>query len=357
MIAILVGTRPEIIKMAPVLRKLKYKKLPYTFIHSGQHYSSKMDSQIIRDLHLDQPDFNLKVGSGSHAVQTGRIMEAVEEICRKVKPSIMVVHGDTNTTLAGALTAKKMHIPVGHVEAGLRSFDYRMPEEVNRILTDRMSDILFAPTEIAKKNLLNEGISNKTIIVTGNTIVDALLEHQIFTEKSKILNKLNLESESYILVTAHRQENVDDKKRLSKLLKLLEFAGKTLNKKVLLPIHPRTEKQIKLFKLKVPPNILIMKPVGYIEMLFLLKNASFVMTDSGGIQEEAYVLKKPLVTLRDSTERPETLSANFIIDLNTAKLSKAISAYRENNVKWEDGAFGDGNASTRIIDGIQNFLT
>lgn len=356
MIAVLVGTRPELIKIAPVLRKLNEEKITHCFIHSDQHYSYSIDSKIIEDLKLRQPDYHLNVGSGTHAVQTGKIMEGVEKICLKVKPKIMIVHGDTNTTLGGALTAKKLHITVAHIEAGLRSFDYKMPEEINRILTDRISDILFAPTQIARKNLLKEGIDNKLIVVTGNTIVDSLKQHLPLVKHSKIIKTLRLKPEQFILVTAHRQENVDDGARLAKLIKLLDYGRKLVNMPVVWPIHPRTRKQVEKYKLQIPPGITFFDPLGYIDMLSLMSNAAFILTDSGGIQEEAYILKKPLITLRDSTERPETLTANFTVDLDEQKLKHAIEAYKRNAVKWEVDVLGDGTASSQIVKILKNFI-
>lgn len=355
MIAILVGTRPELIKVAPILRQLEEQKIPYILIHSNQHYSKEMDEKIINDLRLKDPDYNLNVGSASHAIQTGKIMEGVEKICFDIKPKILLVHGDTNTTLAGALAAKKLNIAVGHIEAGLRSFDYKMPEEINRILVDRISDILFAPTDIAKKNLKNEGIKDKQIIITGNTVVDALRSHMNFAQKSNILKTLKVNENSYILVTAHRAENVDDDKRLNKLFYLLDHASKKLNKRIIFPIHPRTKKNIAKFSANVPASVLLIDPVGYIDMLCLLQNAYLIMTDSGGIQEEAYILKKSLMTLRDSTERPETLTANFIIDTDVHKFDKAWDAFENKNVNW-DNSFGNGDASDIIVNNLKGFL-
>lgn len=355
MIAVLVGTRPELIKVAPVLRKLKEQKIPHIFIHSNQHYSKEMDEKIINDLRLSKPDYNLNVGSASHAIQTGKVMEGVEKICLEIKPKILLVHGDTNTTLAGALAAKKLHIAVGHIEAGLRSFDYKMPEEINRILVDRVSDILFAPTDIAKKNLNNEGINDKQIIVTGNTVVDALHSHIELAEKSNILKTLEINKNEYILVTAHRAENVDDVRQLKKLFNLLEYVSKKLNRRIIFPVHPRTKKNITKFKINTHNSILFIDPVGYIDMLSLLKNAYLIMTDSGGIQEEAYILKKPLMTLRNSTERPETLTANFIIDTDINKFDKAWGEFENKNVSWNNN-FGDGNASTTIVNSLKDFI-
>ena len=349
MIAVLVGTRPELIKIAPILRTLQKRKIKHIFIHSNQHYSYEMDTAILKDLKIRKPDYNLNVGSASHATQTGKIMQGVENICIEQKPDIILVHGDTNTTLGGALAAKKLHIKVGHIEAGLRSFDYSMPEEINRILVDRISDILFAPTKIAEQNLLNEGVNPKQIIVTGNTVVDALYDHIELCEKSKLLKKLKTASNEYILVTAHRPENVDIKPRLSKLISLIEHAAIKLKKKVLFPIHPRTKNKLSEFDIKISKNITLIDPVGYIDMLSLLKNAYLVMTDSGGVQEEAYILKKPLLTLRDSTERPETLSANFIIDNSKKKFNEGWKCFKNNTVSW-DNSFGDGTASKIIVD-------
>jgi UDP-N-acetylglucosamine 2-epimerase (non-hydrolysing) len=355
MIAILVGTRPELIKMAPVLRLLKQKRLPHIFVHSNQHYSEDMDAKIMKDLKLKKPDYHLRVGSGSHATQTGKIMEGVERICTDVHPDIVVVHGDTNTTLGGALTAKKLHIPVAHVEAGLRSFDYRMPEEINRTLVDRLSDILFAPTEGAKQNLLREGMLDSTIVVTGNTVVDAINQHITLAKSSHILEKLQLKSRQYILVTLHRAENVDSADKLKKLLKLLAHASQQLSRQLVWPIHPRTNDRLDEFKLTLPESVLKVPPVGYIDMLQLMKKATLILTDSGGIQEEAYVLKTPVMTLRDSTERPETLSANFIIDSSLKKFDNAWMKYQQNQVSWGK-EFGNGTAAEKIVAALQRFV-
>lgn len=359
MIVILTGTRPEIIKMAPVFKELQARKIPYFFAHSGQHYTKQMDADIIRDLQLRQPDKNLQVGSGSHAIQTGKVMEGIEQVCLDIKPKLMVVHGDTNTTLAGALVAKKLHIPVAHVEAGLRSFDYTMPEEVNRTLVDRISDILFAPSEQAKQNLLNEGIKAAQIVVTGNTIVDAVNQHVSLANNSQSLTKLTKEhptiKNGYLLVTAHRPENVDDAANLTALFLLLEHAATVTDKPILWPMHPRTAKSIADFSIKIPKSIIVIEPVGYIEMLQLMCQAELILTDSGGIQEEAYLLKKPLMTLRPNTERPETLSANFIIHRSLPKFDQAWKKYQSNSVEW-DTTLGTDTASAIIVDTIEKAL-
>lgn len=354
MIALLVGTRPEIIKMAPVIRELQRQKLPFLFIHSNQHYSEEMDTLILKDLQLPSPDVHLKAGSGSHATQTGKIMVGVEEVCLKYKPSVLLVHGDTNTTLAGALAVKKLHIPVAHIEAGLRSFDYKMPEEINRIITDRISDIMFAPTEAAKQNLLKEGLDSDAIIVTGNTVVDALHQHQKLAQLSPLLEKLKLQPEKYILVTAHRAENTDDPAAFTGLLKLLDHAHSQLNLPLLWPMHPRTEQLIKDREIKLPEYIVTTKPLGYIDMLSVMSQTALVLTDSGGLQEEAYILHRPLMTLRTSTERPETLSANFIIGVEADKFDQAWSAFQKGQVNWSD-ALGTGVAAQKIVTALQRY--
>lgn len=356
MIAILIGTRPEFIKLAPVLRAFKKKKIPHILIHSGQHYSQELDKQIIEDLKLPVPDYNLDVGSGSQAAQTGKIMLGVEQILIKEKPEALVVQGDTNTMLAGSLAAIKLHIPIAHVEAGLRSFDNRMPEEINRIITDRISTFLFAPTEGTKQNLLREGVAEDKILVTGNTVVDALIDHLPLAKKSSILKQTNLKKNNYILVTAHRAETVDEPERLKALISLLNYATVILKKKIIWPIHPRTMKQLRVNNIKLNPDIQTIPPTGYLNMLALMDNTAFIMTDSGGIQEEAYILKKRLVTLRNSTERPETLTANFLVDLDKDKFGQAVKAFEKGKAYWNENVFGKGNTSLLIVDHLINSL-
>lgn len=356
MIAVLIGTRPEFIKLASVLKILKEKKIPHLFIHSGQHYSKELDSQIMEDLNLPEPDFRLRVGSGSHAVQTAKIMIGVEKILLKQKPKVLVVHGDTNTMLGGSLAARKLNIPIAHVEAGLRSFQTSMAEEINRVITDRISTLLFAPTKGSKQNLLNEGLPQKNIFVTGNTIVDVLKSYLPLVKKSSILKELHVEENSYVLVTAHRSETIDDPKRLKLLVELLDYASILIGKKILWPIHPHTEKCLAEAKLKLNKNYKIISPTTYHHMLLLISKASIILTDSGGIQEEGYILKKPVITLRNYTERPETLTANFLVDLDRDKLKQAVEAFEDGKVYWQKDVFGKGNASRLIVDHLANFL-
>lgn len=345
-IVILVGTRPELIKMAPVMRALDRRNVEYLFVHSNQHYSESLDKTIITDLEIREPDANLHVGSGTHGQQTARILETFESFCLEARPDIVLVHGDTNTALAGALVASKLHIRIGHIEAGLRSFDMQMPEEVNRVLIDHVSTFLFAPTQDTKQNLLNEGISEDKIFVTGNTIVDAMKEHSSFLEKAHTHQKI--QDTDYILVTAHRPENVDTLENLQELIDLLTAAQETLKIPIVFPAHPRTKNKIKEFAIQIPETIHVIEPVGYIDMLSLLQNARLVLTDSGGLQEEVFIMRKPLMTLRDTTERPETLTANFLIHRDIGKFHDAYEKIIRGDIHWHDN-FGDGTASEKIV--------
>ncbi len=305
-IAIILGTRPEIIKLSPIIRECERRKLDYCLIHTGQHYSYEMDRIFFDELKLPLPGYHLDVGSGSHGRQTGKMLAGIEDILAKEAPGLVYVQGDTNTVLAGALAASKLHIRIGHVEAGLRSFDRAMPEEVNRILTDHLSDLLFAPTAASKELLLKEGLAESRVFVTGNTIVDAVRENLMLTGK-KLLPSLGLSPKSYLLSTLHRQENVDDRARLTEIFKGLGLVSGEYGLPVVLPVHPRTRKMIEAFGLKMPENVRLAEPVGFLEFLEAESNARLVLTDSGGVQEECCILGVPCVTLRESTERPETI--------------------------------------------------
>ena len=312
MLAIVLGTRPEIIKMSPIIRSCERHSVDFFVLHTGQHYSYEMDRVFFEELDLPPPDFNLDVGSKSHAVQTGLIMTGIERILQKEKPEVVLVQGDTNTVLAGTLAASKCYIrgnrslpvEVGHVEAGLRSFDRTMPEEVNRVVADHLSDYLFAPTDVAKKNLLNEGIPKQKISVTGNTIVDAVLENLTLSrDRSDVVHELGLVADDYFLVTLHRQENVDNKNRFKGILEGLSRIHESFGLPLIFPVHPRTKKMIKSFGLKLK-GFQMIKPQGFLEFLQLESNARLALTDSGGVQEETCILKVPCVTIRQSTERP-----------------------------------------------------
>jgi len=349
-IGIVVGTRPEIIKMSPVIRECERLKLDYFILHTGQHYSYSMDRVFFEQLVLPRPKYNLDVGSGSHAEQTGKILTGIERILIKEKPDVVLVQGDTNTVLAGALAAAKLHIKVGHVEAGLRSYDRYMPEEINRVLADHCSDFLFAPTEKSRQLLLKEGISDEKIFVTGNTIVDAVFQNlKLADKKMQILDELELKNQGYFLLTAHRQENVDDKGRFEGILKGLKQLVEEYDIPVIYPIHPRSRKQLERFDLEID-GVKLMDPLDFLGFLQLEKNAKVVLTDSGGVQEETCILGTPCVTLRDNTERPETIDvgSNILAGTIPKNIVDCVSVMSDSNKKW-DNPFGDGKAGKRII--------
>jgi UDP-N-acetylglucosamine 2-epimerase (non-hydrolysing) len=349
-IAIILGTRPEIIKMSPIIRECERRSLDYFILHTGQHYSYEMDRTFFEQLELPEPTYNLDVGSGTHAEQTGKIMSGIEKILIKEKPDIVLVQGDTNTVLAGALAAAKLHIRVGHVEAGLRSYDRTMPEEINRVMADHISDYLFAPTETARQNLVKEGIPEYKISITGNTIVDAVFQNLELSKKnSTILEKLGLKERNYFLVTSHRQENVDSPDNLRNIIAALETLHTEYSLPVIFPMHPRTQKMIKQFGLS-HDGIMVMPPVGFLDFLQLESHARLVLTDSGGVQEETCILDVPCVTLRENTERRETIDVGANIIAGTTK-DKIISSSREMLMRTADwtNPYGEGTAGKIIV--------
>ncbi|HZY93723.1 MAG TPA: UDP-N-acetylglucosamine 2-epimerase (non-hydrolyzing) [Candidatus Bathyarchaeia archaeon] len=355
-IATVVGTRPEIIKVAPVVRALNEKRLANEIIHTGQHYSYELDSLIFNDLGLPSPRYNLKIGSGTHAEETARALVGLEGLFKKLNPSLVLVQGDTNTTLAGALAASKIHIPVGHIEAGLRSFDRRMPEEKNRVLTDHISDILFAPTETAAKNLDNEGIPVGKTLVTGNTAVDAVnLGLHLIEARAKETGPHQPSEDNFLLLTLHREENVDREDRLRQILKGLALVSSKLDMKILFPAHPRTMSRIKQHHLHVPESVTVSGPVGFLDFLALEQKANLILTDSGGVQEEACILKVPCVTLRESTERPETIEvgANHLAGLVPENIVDGVETMMKRPHDWKN-PFGDGHAGPRIARAVVN---
>lgn len=360
-IAIVIGTRPEIIKMAPVIDELEMRDIDYTLIHTGQHYDHEMSDQFFLDLELKKPDFNIGVGSGSHGKQTATMIKGIEDVLIMEKPDLVMVQGDTNAVLSGALVAMKLHIPVGHVEAGLRSYDKTMPEEINREVADICSKLYFVPTENAALNLLFEGIDPHNIFITGNTVVDACIRNlKIAKRRSKIAPKLD-PGKKIMTLTMHRAENVDDPKRLQNIVDaLLELDDLT----IIFPVHPRTEKNLKKFdlyrELEKASHVEIMKPLGYLDFLLLLSYSKLVVTDSGGIQEEAITLNVPCMTLRYNTERPETVEAggNILVGSekdkiiwNTRKILNDQELY--NKMKEAPNPYGDGYTSVKIVDAIQ----
>jgi len=351
MITLVLGTRPEIIKFSPVIRAAQAADIDYCVIHTGQHYSFEMDQVFFAELDLPAPAFNLDVGSATHAVQTGAIMTGVERILMKHGSSEVLVQGDTNTVLAGALAAKKLQIRVGHVEAGLRSFDRTMPEEINRVVADHIADHLFAPTETSRKNLLAEGIADEQIMVTGNTIVDALYQNRrIADEKCDTLQAMGLKKREYLLATLHRAENVDARERLTGALEGLVRVHADTGLPVIMPVHPRTQKMIGQFNLD-PGGITLVPPQGFLEFLQLESEAALVLTDSGGVQEETCILQVPCVTLRENTERPETITAgaNLLAGTDPVRIEQAAIAMLDRPRNWTN-PFGDGRAGERILE-------
>lgn len=350
-IAIVLGTRPEIIKMSPIVRECMRNGLDYFILHTGQHYSYNMDKVFFEQLELPEAEYNLDVGSGLHGEQTGKILLGVEKILQKEKSDVVLVEGDTNTVLAGSLAATKLHIKTGHVEAGLRSYDRTMPEEINRVLTDHCSDYLFAPTEKSRQILLREDIPDGKIFVTGNTIVDAVYQNLSISEgKVNPLNDLELVRNRYFLVTAHRQENVDVKERFEGIINGLELIADEFGLPVVYPIHPRARKMMNHFGLKAN-GIELIEPVDYLSFLQLESKAKLVLTDSGGVQEETCILRVPCVTLRDNTERPETIeiNSNVLVGTEPERIFEGVKLMLERKNNWRN-PFGDGKAGKRIVE-------
>jgi UDP-N-acetylglucosamine 2-epimerase (non-hydrolysing) len=347
--AIILGTRPEIIKMSPIIRELECQGLDYFILHTGQHYSYSMDRVFFEELNLPEPKYNLDVGSGTHAEETAKMLIGVERLLIKEKPDVVLVEGDTNSVLAGALAAVKLRVKVGHVEAGLRSYDREMPEETNRVLTDHMSDYLFAPTEDAKRNLLREGVAESKIFVTGNTIVDVVQNSELLNKPYSTLKDLKMVGTDYFLVTAHRQENVDDRERFKGILDGFRHISEEFGIPVIYPIHPRAKKRISEFALNAE-GITLIEPVGYLNFLRLENGATLILTDSGGLQEEACILGVPCVTLRDNTERPETLEvgSNALAGTRPEEIVKMTRIMLGKSKGWKN-PFGDGEAGKTIV--------
>ena len=336
-VALIVGTRPQIIKSAHLIHLLRTdEELELEIVHTGQHYNDEMTSIFFREFALPDPLVNLNVISKSHAEQTATIMLRLEKLLNKEKFDLVIVPGDTNSTLAGALTAAKLQIPIAHIEAGARSFDISMPEEVNRCLTDHCSTILFTPTEQCTKNLECEGIHPNQITQTGDTMYDVFLQQRLTVEKNTMVQDLDLRSKNYILVTAHRPENVDNPQHLKNIVEAL-IALNHLT--IVFPVHPRTEKQLRKFKLydklQKQRHIKLIQPTGYHGTLNLMKHAQIVMTDSGGIQKEAFWLHTPCITLRETTEWVETihLEANYLTGSNPEKILTQVQYLLENKAE------------------------
>ena len=331
-IATIFGTRPEIIKLSPLM-SLFDKEFDQILIHTGQHYSYSMDKIFFEELHLRECDYTLNTGSGSHAEQTGKILIKLEEVLIEEDPEMVIVHGDTNSTLAGALAASKLQIPVVHIEAGCKSFDRSMPEEINRIIVDHISDYLFAPDENAYENLINEGINPKKIYLVGNTSADACIRAiNIFNQEKK---QDSFGYDNYVLLTLHRQENTSYN-RLNEILTAINTISEKI--KILFPAHLRTRKVIAANNIDIGSNVVVMDPVGYKDFMGLLANSKFIMTDSGGIQEEAAILNVPCLILRENTEWMTYVESgkNLLLGTNKQKIIDTVSDLINNEQKLID---------------------
>jgi UDP-GlcNAc3NAcA epimerase len=339
-----VGARPQFIKAAAVSNIIR-KEHEEILVHTGQHYDENMSNIFFEELKIPRPDYNLEVGSGGHGTQTGAMLMKLEELYMKEKPDMVLVYGDTNSTFAGALCASKLLIPVAHIEAGLRSFNMNMPEEQNRILTDHISKYLFVPTISAVKNLSAEGIT-KGVHNVGDVMYDATLNFtELSKEKSKIMQALNLYKEEFILTTIHRAENTNDINRLRNIIEALNESGQ----KIILPLHPRTKKYMEDYGLVFNNNIKIIDPIGYLDMISLEMHCKKIVTDSGGVQKEAFFMNKPCITMRDETEWVETVENgwNIIAGTDKAKILEGIVNFMPN--KAQANIFGDGHAAEKIL--------
>ena len=358
-----IGARPQFIKAATVSRaikshnaknksKSKSKLIKEIIVHTGQHYDSNMSEVFFNEMEIPKPNYTLGIGGGNHGAMTGRQLEKIEEVVLAEKPDYLLVYGDTNSTLAGALAAAKLNIPVVHVEAGLRSFNMQMPEEINRILTDNISDVLFCPTQTAIDNLNAEGFKSKNcnIINVGDVMYDAAMYYADRCTKPKQL--VDASPQQFALVTIHRADNTDDICRLTEIVNALNELAETMQ--VIIPLHPRTKKAIEQAELKL--KVTILEPVGYFEMIWLLQNCQLVLTDSGGLQKEAYFFKKPCVTLRDQTEWVELIKAgvNTLVDIDKTKIvAQARAAIDIDNSKFEGASlYGNADAAKQIVNYI-----
>ncbi|AET70708.1 UDP-N-acetylglucosamine 2-epimerase [Desulfosporosinus orientis DSM 765] len=339
------GARPQFIKAAPLSEELR-KSHEELLVHTGQHYDYQMSDVFFEELGIPKPHYFLGVGSKQHGAQTGEMLKGVEEILLKEKPDWVLVYGDTNSTLAGALAAAKLHIPIAHVEAGLRSYNRQMPEEVNRVLTDHVSELLFCPSDQAVKNLSLEGLT-RGVVRTGDVMADALFYHARRAEDRQPSAPKYLQK-SYLLATVHRAENTDNPQRLEGILK----AFAQIEGKIVLPLHPRTKKLLQDYHLTIPDNVEVIEPVGYLEMILLEKEAELILTDSGGVQKEAYLWQVPCVTLRDETEWVETVQTgwNTLAGAKMEEIISAVRCYRGKSLPpYQDNLYGNGRASEEIV--------
>jgi len=348
-IASIVGARPQFIKAAPLDRELR-KRHQHLLIHTGQHYDYLMSEVFFKELGIPEPHYNLGVGSATHGRQTGEMLIGIEQTLSQERPDHVLVYGDTNSTLAGALAAAKLHLPVAHIEAGLRSYNRRMPEEINRVLTDHMADLLFCPTETARENLTREGIV-EGVFKVGDVMYDAVLDSmEIVDKKSRILSSLDLQRGCYLLVTIHRPGNTDDPSNLSNILAALN----EIDEEIIFPAHPRTSQAIEQLGCQLASTVRLLEPVTYLDMLSLESNARLILTDSGGVQKEAYFFGVPCVTLREETEWVETIEAgwNLLVGASKEKIIQAVKELHPQGDRPE--IFGDGKASERIAHHLES---
>lgn len=360
-IVLVVGARPNFMKAAPLLEEVKkVRTLKPVVVHTGQHYDFEMSKVFFEDLGIARTDYNLGVGSGSHAQQVGKAMIRLERVLLKERPQLVVVVGDANSCLTGALTAAKLNIPIAHVEAGLRSFNRKMPEEINRLVADHLSSFLFATEPSAVRNLLGEGIPRKKIFLVGNIMIDTLMKTRSKAQKSKILQRLGLRPNAYALLTLHRPENVDNKTAFQNFVEVLEDLQNEIT--VVWPLHPRVKKMAVHFllwrRILTLKNTVVLPPLGYRDAVKLMLQSRFVMTDSGGIQEETTALRVPCLTLRETTERPITCEkgTNEVVGFkNKRKVLRAVRKILQNN--WKKGEvpkYWDGKTAKRIVGILRN---
>jgi len=357
-IVTIIGARPQFIKAAVLSRTISehnknnsINTVQEIIVHTGQHYDANMSDIFFNEMKIPHPDYNLEVKGATHGAMTGQMLEKIETVLQKENPDYVLVYGDTNSTLAGALAAKKLHIKLAHVEAGLRSFNMQMPEEINRILTDRISDILFCPTLQAVQNLNKEGFQNFNVRVeqSGDVMYDAALYYKQFSRKP---DSFHVSNNGYVLGTIHRAENTDDPQRLGAIVSALNRISKKI--KIILPVHPRTRKILQRENIK--PEFDLVDPVGYLEMVYLLENCTAVMTDSGGLQKEAYFFQKPCITLRDETEWVELLEngVNFLAGADTEKIISLFEFVTNQKIQYPEALYGDGAAGSFILEKLKN---
>jgi len=354
-IVTIVGARPQFIKAAVVSRALQssHSNIQEVIIHTGQHFDSNMSDIFFKELNIPEPNYNLGVGGGTHGENTGRMLEAIEAKLLIEKPDYLLVYGDTDSTLAGSLAAAKLQIPVCHIEAGLRSFNRIMPEELNRILTDHVSTILFTPTDIATKNLSNEGIYGEKVNQVGDVMNDAAL---FYSEKaqhtSRILEDMNLSSKNFVLATIHRAENTDDQRNMRNILSGFEQSPTT----IVWPMHPRTKKRLNEFDLQLPASVKVIDPVGYLDMVMLEKHCTMIATDSGGVQKEAYFHGVPCLTLRNETEWVELVENGYnkLVGVDSKLIAEGLNN-KMSEVEGKHNLYGNGDSGLRIVEVINSF--